>query len=222
MTNTWVVLTPILITDLINPVLFAVMVYAAGTKRPVINSTALLLGHTLAYFTAGIVLALGFEQISHRLSHPQRIDYIISLIIGILILAAVFFWPKAGDGDQASYESYELTPAKSFGLGMVLNFIGIPFALPYFAALDQILKADFSVGQSLCVLVTYNLLYALPFMIVPVATAVFGERSRSFLEKMNNGLSRTSNYLMPILLILLGIALTVDAVKFFIAGQGLF
>jgi len=38
-----------------------------------------------------------------------------------------------------------LTPVKAFGLGAVINFVGIPFALPYFAALNQILKADLTI-----------------------------------------------------------------------------
>lgn len=37
-------LAPILAIDILNPVLFAVLIYASGTTRPVLNSSALLLG----------------------------------------------------------------------------------------------------------------------------------------------------------------------------------
>jgi len=67
----WMTLIPILIADVVNPVLFAFLVYAAGTNRPVVNSCAVLLGHTLAYFGAGVVIAIGIEQISEHLSNPQ-------------------------------------------------------------------------------------------------------------------------------------------------------
>jgi hypothetical protein len=67
MSELWATLAPILIVDVINPVLFATMVYAAGTRRAVINSSAILLGHTLAYLGAGIVLALGLEQTREKI-----------------------------------------------------------------------------------------------------------------------------------------------------------
>jgi len=44
-----------------------------------------------------------------------------------------------------------LTPLTAFGFGAVINLIGLPFALPYFAALDQILKADLTVTDSVTV-----------------------------------------------------------------------
>lgn len=52
MIEIWTYLGPILLADLLNPVLFAFLVYAAGTNLAVINSGAVLIGHTLAYFAA--------------------------------------------------------------------------------------------------------------------------------------------------------------------------
>ena len=40
-------LTPILLVDIVNPVLFGFMVVAAGTSRPIVLSGSLLLGHTI-------------------------------------------------------------------------------------------------------------------------------------------------------------------------------
>jgi hypothetical protein len=45
-------LVPILLVDILKPVLFAMLVFAAGSNRPISNSTAMLVGHTLAYFVA--------------------------------------------------------------------------------------------------------------------------------------------------------------------------
>lgn len=158
----WLSLAPILLADVVNPVLFAFMVFAVSTQRPVINSTAILLGHTLAYFSAGIVIALGLERITVRLANPHHIDFIISLVVGILLLWVAFLSSKK-KYKQQNKENTDLTPLKALGLGAVVNFVGIPFALPYFAALDQILKADFTVAEALIVLASYNLFYALLF-----------------------------------------------------------
>ncbi len=93
MIEIWAVLLPILIADVINPVLFASMVYAAGTKHPVTNSSAIPLGHTLAYFSMGLILALGFERIPNPLANPRFIDFFIELLIGVLLLWVAFRSP---------------------------------------------------------------------------------------------------------------------------------
>lgn len=90
MIEIWTVLIPILIADALTPVLFAFMVFAAGTRRPIVNSSAILLGHTLAYFSVGIVMALGLQRITDRLMNPHTMDYVIGLLVGILLLWFTF------------------------------------------------------------------------------------------------------------------------------------
>ena len=105
---------------------------------------------------------------------------------------------------------------------MFVNFIGIPFAVPYFAALSQILKTDPSFLQAFFMLLAYNVLYALPFAIVPSLVAVMGRRSQPVLQKINAVLERISAFLMPILLALVGLALLADAITYFWTGSSLF
>ena len=214
------VLFPILLVDVLNPVLFAMLVFAAGSGRPVGNSSAILAGHTLAYFVAGVAIAHGMEQISDRLANPERIDFIISGLIGAGLLLMVLPTKKEGAPKPAEPE-WELTPVKCFGLGAVINFVGIPFALPYFAVVDQLLKADLSSAGSLAVLAIYNLGYALPFVVVPAMVAVSGESAKPFLERINGFVGKASDRLMPWLFAALGAALVADAVAYFYRGSGL-
>lgn len=220
MIEIWAYLGPILLADVLNPVLFAFLIYAAGTDRPALNSSAVLLGHTLAYFVAGIGLSYGLDKITDLMANPGNIDYAISIVIGVLLLWVVFA-PKKEKKQKEKKQSASLNPFSAFGLGAILNFVGIPFALPYFAVIDRILKSDFTFFESLSVLVGYNVLYALPFMIVPVMIAISGDASKAFLERINSMLERGSNILMPILLTLIGAGLIVDAGLYFITGKGL-
>jgi len=221
MFETFNILIPFLIADVLNPVLFAFMVYAAGPQRPVLTSAAMLLGHTAAYFGAGIVIALGLERITHYLANPSSIDYVIALIVGLLLLWVAFPTAKKPETKRPE-DSGSMTPLPAFGLGAVINFIGIPFALPYFAAIDQILKANLATGDTLVLLDAYNLVYALPFLVVPILVATLGERSRPVLQRINGTLDRASAFLMPVLLGLAGLALVADAVLYFTTGEGLF
>ena len=222
MLHLWTVLIPILLADVVNPVLFAFMVYAVGTDRPVSNSIAALLGHTAAYLIFGIGLALAFDVITERLANPRPLDYGISLVIGCLLLWAA--WCSRGDrqASKPAPEVAQLTPLKSFGFGAIINIAGLPFALPYFAALDQILKADLSVADSALVIIGYNTGYALPFLIVPLLALALGERSRPLLARINQKVDGVSAYLMPAILALVGIALLADALVYIATGEGLF
>ncbi len=213
-------LLPILLVDVLNPVLFAMLVFAAGSSKPVANSLSMLAGHTVAYFAAGIVVSLGIEKLSARLAEPQSIDFVISAIVGLGLVWAAVSTKKSG-APEATEPDRHMTPLFTFGFGAVLNFVGIPFALPYFAAVDQILKADLSIAQSLLVLGAYNAMYALPFLSVPVATMIAGERSKPLLKRVNQFIERAADLLMPWLFLLLGLALVADSGAFFLTGEGL-
>ena len=221
MLDLWGILLPILLADIVNPVLFAFMVYATSSKRPVLNSSALLLGHTVTYFGVGIAVALGLERISSYLANPGFIDYVIGLIIGLLLLWVAI--PGAKKPEQKQPErSDSLSPVSAFGFGAIINLVGAPFALPYFAAIDQILKANLASLDALILIVAYNVLYALPFLVVTALVVILGERGRPLLQRINNWLDRVSAFLMPVILGLVGLALVTDAMLYFATGKGLF
>lgn len=105
---------------------------------------------------------------------------------------------------------------------MYALIVGIPFALPYFAAVDQILKAHLPSVEALVLLVAYKVLYALPFLVVPAPVAVLDERSRPLLKRINGMLDRVSAFPMPAILALFGLALAADALLYFTTGKGQF
>ena len=216
----WSFLLPILVVDVLNPVLFAFMVYAAGGPRPALISGAMLAGHTVAYLAAGIVIGVSLEQILEYLAEPKAIDFAISGLLGCALLWLAMKTRK-DKGDRPQESQAALTPGSAFVSGAVINFVGIPFALPYFAAVDQLLKADLSSLAIVGNLVAYNLLYALPFLAVPLLVLVMGERSKTILARINGWLERVSSVLMPLLIGGLGGFLVADAISYFARGQGL-
>jgi cytochrome c biogenesis protein CcdA len=217
----WAVLLPILLTDVVNPVLFAFLVYAASSNRPVLLSSSMLLGHTVAYFSAGVGLALFMEKITDYLATPHTIDFIIELILGA-VLVWLAFKARKNPGKQPDENAPQLTVFSAFSFGAVVNFVGIPFAVPYFAAIDQVLKTDFTALQVVTVLLGYNLIYAIPFAIVPALSAIMGKEARPLLDRINARLERASAIVMPLLLGLVGLALLLDAASYFISGTSLF
>ena len=217
----WGMLLPILLSDVVNPVLFAFMVYAAGSSRPVLTSSAMLLGHSLAYFIGGLVLISGLEKISARLANPQTIDFVIEFVLGAVLLWLALRTRK-DTGKRPEEETPEFSPWDAFKFGAIVNVIGLPFAVPYFAAIDQFLKSDLNTGGVVLALLAYNLLYVLPFLMIPLLSAIMGENSKPLLAKINAVMERVSDFLMPLMLGLVGLALLADSISYFIHGTSLF
>ena len=213
-------LLPLLLIDVLNPMLFALMLVAIGTSKPFANSLSFLAGHTASYFVSGVLIALGIDRILERINNPHPVDFVLEHLVG---LACLWVALKARDGGASQQEEPpgQLTPVYCFGYGAMINFIGVPFAVPYFAAVNQVLKANLSTESSVLVLALYNAAYALPFLMVPIAVALIGERSKPVLQKINEVLVKLVDTLMPILLLLVGIALSADALSYLITGEAL-
>jgi len=214
-------LFPILLSDVLNPVLFTFMLYAVGSKRPVATSSAMLLGHTVSYITSGVILAYTLEKLSTRLANPQMIDFILEFVIAIALLWLVLRTRK-DKGKRPDENTPEFTLWKAFAFGAAVNLIGIPFALPYFAAIDQLLKSGLDTAGVVTGLVIYNLAYALPFALIPVLTVVMGDKSKPILARINGLMEKASDVIMPLLLLAIGLALLVDSVWYFVRGESFF
>ena len=214
-------LLPILVVDILNPVLFAMLVLAAGSARPLVNSTMMLIGHTVAYLVAGVVVAHGLDAVTDRFANPRQIDFVIGGAVGLL-LVYYFFSLKKGGAPDAQEPAFELTPVKCFGYGVVICALGVPFAVPYFGAVAQILQADVSAGASVLALGIYNLGYMLPYLAVPILVAVQGGAAKPVLEKISAVIEKAADDILPWLMLALGVALIVDATLFFMTGAGLF
>jgi cytochrome c biogenesis protein CcdA len=225
MVGLFTILLPILVVDILNPVWLGLLIFMAGTKRPVATGFALLCGHTAAYFVVGTVLAQSINEISEFLvdwfNNPSTLDFILGAAIGIFCFYQALRPVRPSSASQKAPE-WEPTPFKCFGYGALINVVSIPFALPYFAAIDQILKSDLTIGESLYALAAYNIGYALPFIAIPIIVLVMGDLARPVLEKLNRGIVSLTTRVTPYLLGLLGIWLLFDATYFFVAGTPFF
>lgn len=219
------ILFPILLADIINPVLLAAVIYALGGRKPILHSIMVLAGWLVIYFGSGILIAIGLESIMQFLQNPRPIDFYIESVVAVLLIwfGIKFMLPsktpqvKKDFGDGGS-----LTAVGAFGIGATINLIGMPFAIPYFAALDQILKANFGWIESLSALLIYNILYILPFIIIIFIKIFMGEKANPLLQKISSLMEKIGKYLLPIMMILIGLILIADALLFFVKGEPLF
>ncbi len=220
-------LIPIVIADIVNPVLLAAVVYALASRRPYATSLSVLAGWFTVYLLAGVILAETIDWIAARLASPGPIEFSVQLVVGVLSLWAGFEAVRSSSPPKRAARKTEFNESSSLGvgaafiLGASINLIGLPFAVPYFAAVNQIVKADPEYVTGLFVLILYNLLYILPFLAVIVVQAIFREQSRPLLDWLSAWMDRIGNVLLPGLLLLLGGVLFLDALVYFITGAPL-
>ena len=224
----WAVALPILAADIVNPVLLAAVAAAGASARPCASSLAMIIGHTLAYFLVGVAIVYGLGELAapwlaplvDRLESPQDIDFVIGLALGLILIGVALRWrvspPDASDRPAARFGS---GVGRALVFGAVINFIGAPFAMPYFAFLSQLDRL--APEQTLSALAIYNLAYALPFLAVPLALAVAGSAVLPVLGKAVSAVERLSGFVPPVLLGLVGLGLLADAALFFATGTGL-
>ena len=220
---------PILIVDVANPVLLASVMLALTTPRPVAVSFAVIAGHTSAYFLVGALLKFGLadlimpylEPLVEWFNNPTAFDYVVSAILGLALLVIAWRWkiapPQPSDKQP---EKVTVGVGAAFGFGALINFVGIPFAVPYFAFLGNLFRID-SEATQMVVLVIYNFLYALPFLLLPLSLLVFGARIMPVLDAINKKVETVSAYIMPVMFALVGLGLIADAGLYFVTGQGL-
>ncbi len=221
-------LVPIVIVDTVNPVLAAAVIFALGTRRPYRAASWVLFGWFAVYFLAGIGLAVGLERITRALANPRQIDFAIQTPIALAMIW--FAYTSARDSEQpkankhvprAGGSNHTLGAFSGILLGATINLVGLPFALPYFAAIDQVLKTDLSASEAAWVLALYNLVYILPFAALMLLRFIYRDQADALFERINVWMEKSGAVIMPAVLFLIGAVLLVDAVLYFTTGNPL-
>jgi len=218
-----VTLTPISLVDSLSLMPFAMVVLATllSGPRPYVGSVSFLLGTALSYFASGVLIAFGLagliERVTaslvHRFWNPQAIDYWLSMVIGLALIVLGYRWAVARrERAERKDVSTGMTPAQAFMLGAGATIAGLWGALPYFAAVDQILKADAAMWEVLVALAYYNILFiSIPALLVLIR-AVAGKRADGLFTAVNRLLSVWGKRLLIAGMILLGLVMIADGV----------
>ncbi len=244
MSSIWAAGIPILLVDVANPVLLVAIAYALTRSRPIAKSYALILGHTLAYFLMGVLIVYGFvyfvmgSLIANGLAElfapvvdfvvkgfvdPTRISFVIGFVLGLVLLGFAVRMSTSAQIEKQSTRS-EVSEQKeglfpSFMMGVTICVLSMPFSVPYFGFINELFS--FNVESKALGLLIYNLLYALPYMLIPFAYAVVGQSIVAKLEAFITFIGSTASWFIPLLFGVLGLAFIADAIKYFLTGSGL-
>lgn len=220
----------LVVVDALNPVLAAAVIFALGTQQPYRGAFWVLLGWFVIYFVTGVGLAIGLQQIIGSMATPRPVDFVIQTPIALGLIWMAYRTARdaevrkrgAGRVSQVTTETtHRLGALPGFLLGATINTVGLPFAIPYFAAINQILKVDLDTTGTVAVLGLYNLVYVLPFAALGLLRWICREQAAELFEQINAWMEKTSAVITPIMLFLIGAALLIDAAMYFATSSSL-
>jgi hypothetical protein len=107
-------------------------------------------------------------------------------------------------------------PLQIFTLSASINILGMWGALPYFAAMAQILKADLETPTMMAILVYYNVVFSLPLLGFIMLRVLMGDKATAALDRISGFFSHWGKLILILSLYLLGLLLITDGIGWFI------
>jgi len=216
-------LTPISLIDSLSLLPFAVVVLAVllSGPKPYLSSASFLLGVVLSYFAAGVLIVFGLGEllqgvtggIVHWFNNPSAIDYVLSLVVGVALILLGYRWAIARrKRAERKQVSAGMTPSSAFVMGAGATIAGIWGALPYFAAIDQIMKADVSYAEGVIALAYYNVVFVSLAVALLLIRAVAGQRADGLFNAVTHLFEVWGKRVLISLMIVLGSIMLADGV----------
>ncbi len=220
-------LTPIALVDSLSvvPVALVPMLMLLGGRRPLAGAFAFIAGILFTYLPFGLLLLFGLDYLFDTLAahfstwwnrEPHFGEVVLELVVGLLLMLLGNQLCNRGGMSRAAETKDKrkrgMTPLQAFGLAAMLNAAGLWGALPYFAAIAQILKEGWSTGLNVAALAYYNLVFILPLLAFPLLHLLMGPRAQPLFRSFDRFIRHWSRRLLAIVFIGLGFLLLVDAI----------
>ena len=220
-----VVLTPIaLIYGLvILPSGLASLAAAMASDKPYITSGAYILGKFVPKIVFGLLVAIGldaiFDQITAQATdiwrNPSAPAVALQLAIGVVLVFASYRFSRTWQ-ESTKKKSTSLTPVAAFTLGAGLTILSLPGNLLYFAAIDQILRAELPLPGIVFAVLYYNLVLLTPLTLIVVSRWLFGARADPFFTAVDRFLERHGKRILAVGMLILGVVLIADGIGWFL------
>ena len=109
-----------------------------------------------------------------------------------------------------------LSLRKAFVLGAGMSLLGLPAAVLYFGAINQILRADVGSALTAVALLFYNLVFLTPLIALLVVSLVFAARSEIIFNRVMLITDRWVRQFASIAIMIVGVVLLADGISWFI------
>lgn len=208
----------------LNPSLFLAQFYLIATPKPVPRLFSYIAGVLLVNFLGGLLLLSGFQVLvaTFLQNLGGGVLYSVQLALGLGLL---LFGLRVKANPRTGHEPKKprsLSLAHTFLLGMVVMLNEITTALPYFFAVERIVRAQLPVFGDLLALVLYNFVFALPLLGFLGVFFVYRKRFSSQLERITQAVQRWTPRIVKYGSVAFGAVLALNAALYFTVGRALF
>ncbi|MGI8428559.1 MAG: GAP family protein [Solirubrobacteraceae bacterium] len=196
--------------DAVNPLTIAGALYIATSDAPHAPGVAFTGGVFAAYTGGGAVLLLGPGQLLDDLTAGSQSTtfHLGSLVAGaMLLIVAVVLARRRRPRPHVMSVQKRLTARSALALGASVTLLDLPTAFPYFAAIGAIAESRATIAGQLLMLLVFNLIYALPLVVIVAARALAGERALRVLRRSRALIDRVAPRIVSALTAVTGGAL---------------
>ena len=209
--------------DSLNPTATAIQVFLLSTPKPIARSIAFIIGVFTAYWMVGLLITLGMGEAIAALVNQVGLAlpgsiYGLQFLLGVLLL--VIGWKLNSSNEKKTQRRpQKLTLTYTFVLGLAVTIWESPTALPYLAAIQQIIRANLDWLSVVAILGLYNLIFVFPLIILLGIYIVLQGRSVALLHRINRAIEQWGPKILRVILIVLGAALVLDSVAYTFGRQ---
>jgi hypothetical protein len=214
---------------LVNSVLFLPtgitgIAASLATKKPFLTAIAFIAGKFTPHFLFGLLVAVGLDTAINSLKVRaqeawQDPDYWLvaaQLIIGIAMIVVATLVSR-GSKDPASPKSTKpITPLSAFSVSAGMTLVGLPGALLYFAAIDQVLRANLPSSGVVVAIIYYNLVLISPLALIVLLRRLLGTMVDPLFAAISRFFERWGKKIVLLALSGVGAVLALDAIGWFI------
>ena len=225
MNTLFAVLTPIALINSMStlPPGIAGVVTSLGTRQPYLTALAFIAGKFVPLFLFGLLLAIGLDTAFDQLKltaqgvwrDPSWLLVTVQFLIGAAMLLLAYRLSRASQRPPDHERSPQMSPIRVFSVVSGTTLIGLPGAIFYFAAIDQILRADLAVAGIVNALLFYNVVYLSPLVLIVLVRRFFGARADPLFNALTGFFKRWGKRLVSFAVFCLGGVLVADAVGWF-------
>ena len=216
-------LVPIALIDSLSliPVAVVPLALLLGGRQPVAGALAFVAGVLVIYTPFGLLLTFGLDELFDALSAhfsawwnrtPDFGEVVLEIVVGLLLLVAGQRICEKRGSQTDEERPRGMTPLQGFLSGFILTVTGLWGALPYFAAVSQILKEDLPPAGMMGAILFYNLVFALPLFAMLAVHFLLGDRSERWFGKLAVFITHWGKRFISLLLIGLGFLMVVDGI----------
>lgn len=221
-----ILLTPISLLDStsIIPLCIVPLIALLAGPRPLIGASALVLGVFAVTLACGLLVLFGLQSAFDAIDayvirlwkDPSTEELIFQIVLGLVACAFGFRLVANRARGRQEAPSAAMTPAQAWLAGAGLTIVGMPGAVPYFAAIDLILRAELALAPQLTALAFYNAVFVAPLFAIVALRLILGERSERLLGAIKRFFDTWGHRIVVALLFVLGAVLVADGIGWFL------